>query len=86
LDRGEIFSLHNNIRYGWSRDMKSMTRKRDLNSNSLEDGLIMFPPDEKSRWCIGKENKNCKPASWSIRVENGFYRVKVSCGDPSAIW
>lgn len=82
-DFGETFQEKGPMAFGWSADMKSMARTRYTHYDALLDNLILFPPDKASQWClVERPNSVCEPVSWSIKVPNGQYSVKVIVGDP----
>ena len=64
--------------------MTSMARRRNLNNDQLLDGLILFPPAIKSKWCETQDPViSCEIADWTIKLPNGKYSVKLTAGDPA---
>jgi len=86
VDQGRTFGEKvfngNKYKYGWSRDMANMARKRDQNDDILLDAFVMFPPAKDHPICQAPAPEvNCDPTQWSIEVPIGKYSVKVTFGD-----
>ena len=82
LDEGREFSKKGELEYGWSRDISNLARSRHVNSDPLTDNLILFPPNEQSKWCTEKTPQvTCESIDWTIKVAAGRYNVKVTVGD-----
>jgi len=84
LDNGEVYGpKEGGITYGWSRNMTANARNRELTEVDLQANFVMFPPDLKSKWCLQPKPKvDCEPAMWQMDVEPGYYKIKISAGDP----
>lgn len=82
LDKGQPYSDHDGIKYGWGRDMSKNLRSRQAQPDPLLANLILFPPYKTTPWCK-KANPDvvCDPVDWSIDLPVGKYDVKVSIGD-----
>jgi len=69
VDYGQAYNTNmvenNGYSYGWSTGSTGQTRQRGLNSNELQDCVLL--------WKSG--------ATWSIAVPNGSYNVLVGIGD-----
>lgn len=83
IDQGKEFNKKGDLEYGWSRDVSTLARTRNINSDPLLDNLLLFPPDVKSKWCAEKTpDMSCENVDWSIKVAAGKYNVKITVGDP----
>jgi len=73
-------------KYGWSRDMSTMARKRDVNEDMLLDAFVMFPPAEDNPLCqAATPEVSCDPTQWSIDVPIGKYAIKITFGDAEKV-
>lgn len=82
LDDGKAFGKKGQLEYGWSRDVSNLARTRNVNSDPLNDNLILFPPDIKSHWCTDPKSQiACESVDWTLKVLPGKYNVKVTVGD-----
>ena len=83
-DSGDQYNEKGSLSYGWSGDMRMMSRSRYNHFDALLDNLMLFPPDKNSKWClIDRPITICEPMHWIIKVPNGKYVVKITVGDPN---
>jgi len=90
IDQGKTFGEKSfnskKFKYGWSRDMSTMARKRDINDDILLDSFLMFPPSTYHPLCqAANPELSCDSTQWSIEVPIGKYAVKITFGDAEKV-
>lgn len=83
-DFGGIFGSTGKA-FGWSRDMTSRVKKRNMTNDPRLTTLVEFPPSKKSLVCnTPGAASSCEEAIWSVKTGPGIFNVKVGVGDPLA--
>lgn len=73
VDGGALYGVRGGLSYGWSASISTSARDR----NSTQS------PDQRYDTLLQTQLKGSP--TWNLAVENGTYRVRIVCGDPSFI-